>query len=86
MTDWLLIGKWIGILAFWFAPCGFPVWLVFRLPRPNWKYVNAEKSRKPGYLARRFDYYRKRQKEQASRATALAAEVQQKVRKLGGKI
>ena len=24
---------WIATLAFWFAPCGFLIWLAFRLPR-----------------------------------------------------
>jgi hypothetical protein len=39
---------------------------------PNWKYTNAEDSKKPGYLAKRFEVYRKRQeKDKKELATVL---------------
>ena len=46
---------------------------------PDWKYSTAEESRKPGYLAKKFDAVRKRIRQEEA---ALKAERSKKVRPL----
>ena len=47
---------------------------------PKWKYQNAEETKKPGYLARKFAAERKRLRETAERDVAYKLERISKVR------
>jgi hypothetical protein len=50
---------------------------------PNWKYISAAESAKPGYLQRRFDEIRQRLLEKAEQDRKDAEEQAAKVRKIG---
>lgn len=49
---------------------------------PKWRYNDAETSRKPGYLKRRFDEIRRKQKEAKEAENAAELERIQKVRRI----
>ena len=52
---------------------------------PKFKYHDAEESRKPGYLARRFAAWRKEKRAQEEAQAAAEAEAKAKVAPIGAK-
>lgn len=56
MIDWRIVGEYAAWLALLFAPLGFLVWLIFRLPRLCrwWRfYDNGYSFRASWYLSER---------------------------------